>query len=171
MRGITDSADVANKVFGSAAAGLNVFRADLKDLLEADADVCEFTLEHDHDVLCVLAFLAFGRLGVARIWVLRAHEYLQGGDLGVYRGEVLLDDVGELGDLDGAVVKEGFAFGHCRRGGNMMLACFVGCDGWGWLRRTLCQPFQLPHRSIYTPSNLSCLSCKLAPADFPAIRR
>lgn len=41
-------------------------------------------------------------------------ERLQLPDLRVQRAEVLLDDVGELCDLDGAVVEEGLALGELR---------------------------------------------------------
>ena len=33
----------------------------------------------------------------------------------VKRCEVLLDDIGQLGDLDGSIIEECFPFRHCRR--------------------------------------------------------
>jgi len=110
--------DGGDEVVLSGARGLDVFRADFEDFFEVDAHVGEFALEQHYYVLVVLAFLA----GDGGVGAAAALDGLEIADLLVEAGEVLLDHVGELGDLDGSVVEEGLAlcefaqtlqFAHC----------------------------------------------------------
>ena len=68
--------------------------ADLEHVLEADARVGEFALEHHDDVVVVLADL-LATLASGMIERVLS-ELLQLEDLLVECGDVLLDDVGEL---------------------------------------------------------------------------
>lgn len=65
---------------------------DLQHILEADGGVGQLCLQHGDDVLVVFRDLLAAD---ARIQV-RLRERLQLGDLRVERGDILLDDVGEL---------------------------------------------------------------------------
>lgn len=85
---------------------LDILRANFKYLLEADRDIRQFSLQHHHDILGVLAFF------VACFRTLRSVQCLQGRYLLVNGREVLFDDVGELCDFHGLIVKKRFAFGH-----------------------------------------------------------
>ena len=95
--------DRTHKVILPTPTRLNIPRAHLQHLLEIHPDVCQLPLQQHDDVLVVLVLLA-------RAGGLRARELLQSSDLLVQTREILLDHVGELGDLDGAVVEEGFSF-------------------------------------------------------------
>lgn len=99
--------DGGDEVVLSGARGLDVLSTDFEDFFEVDAYVGEFALQQHDDVLVVLAFLVGDGGGIVA-----ALDGLEITDLLVEAGEVLLDHVGELCDLDGSVVEEGFALGQ-----------------------------------------------------------
>ena len=87
--------------------------------------------------------------------------------MGVERGKILLDDICQLGDLDGSIVKESFPASHCE--GSVLISLLESrC-----LLLTLREPLQLFHRACDTPPNLCCLARKLRSAAFldPSIGR
>ena len=103
--------DRGDEILGSGFAGLDILCAGFEDGFEGGGDVCYFALEHEDDVLIMLAFLV-GTAGLRGRWVERLVEGLELSELTVYRGEVLLDYVGEFVDFDGRIVEEGLAFGE-----------------------------------------------------------
>jgi hypothetical protein len=97
--------------------------------------------------------------------ILRADEGLESADLTVYGGQILFDYVCELGDLDGLVVEERFAFGYCRSGispwfrkeGLRERAAVILPRS----RHTLRQSLQLVHRVCDAAADLGCAACEL----------
>lgn len=89
-------------------------RAYLQDVLELHAGRCELALEHDEDVRVVLlGLLALHCACTSRARGGARRQRLQFGDLAVERGDVALDDVGELRDLDGPVIEQRLALCDC----------------------------------------------------------
>jgi hypothetical protein len=83
---------------------LHVLGPDLEHVLEAERGVGQAALQHHDEVVVVLVD---GLLGAGLL------EGLELPDLLVERGNVPLDDVGQLRDLDRPVVEERLLLGHC----------------------------------------------------------
>lgn len=83
-------------------------------------------------------------------------ERLQRGDLRIQRGEILLDHVCQLGDLDGAVIEESFPFRHC-----LSRSDYCAKSPFGDSKLTLGQSMQLGCCRSNTSSNICRLARKL----------
>lgn len=102
--------DGGDKVLGPRARSLDVLGTNFEDIFEIGCYVGDFVLQHQDDILVMLAFL-IGRAWVGGGGMAGLGQLLQGRDLGVESGKVLFDDIGEFGDLDRSVVKDCFSFG------------------------------------------------------------
>ena len=103
--------DGRDEVVLPRARGLDVFGAHFEDFFEIDAYVCQFALEQHYDVLVVFAFLPACCLAGSSLCT-AALDGLQITDLLVETCQILLDHVGELGDLDGSVIEECLPLGQ-----------------------------------------------------------
>lgn len=77
-----------HEILSPRSRSADILCAEFQDVFEVCGYVGEFSLQQEDDVLGVLGLLGGGG------GVLDAGEGLEGGDLGVQRGEVLLDYVG-----------------------------------------------------------------------------
>ena len=94
--------DLLRAVFGR----LHVLRAHLEDLLEARGGGSKVRLEHGNHVPAVLFRAVLPPAPRCRVC-------LELGELPVEPRNIVLDNVGELADLDGPVVKERLTPRHC----------------------------------------------------------